>query len=171
VKPLTAVTTVIRTMLAKSAPTTTCASRRLRKNSGTTRFATTNSINHSCQGHGMPITPLLNFMNARMFSLLVRPARRFLSRFNKLGSISSSQWTFSYIEIDSVTCSYVFWVGQAHQLLVSYPDRSPPAVFQTVTTILPFCSLDSMYRWASAIASSGKVRSMIGFRAPDWRPS
>lgn len=39
--------------------------------------------------------------------------------------------------------------------------------FQTVTTILPFCRLDSMYRWASTMASSEKVRSMIGFSAPD----
>jgi hypothetical protein len=37
----------------------------------------------------------------------------------------------------------------------------------TVTTILPFCRLDSMYRWASAMASRGKVRSMRGFKTPD----
>ena len=31
--------------------------------------------------------------------------------------------------------------------------------------------LDSMYRWASTIASNVKVRSINGFNAPDSRPS
>ena len=56
--------------------------------------------------------------------------------------------------------------GIAQILLARSPIRAADS-FQTVTTILPFCRLDSKYRWASTMASSGKVRSMIGFRAPD----
>jgi len=43
--------------------------------------------------------------------------------------------------------------------------RSRSGRFQTVTTILPFWSLDSMYRWASAMASSRKVRVSGNFFA------
>jgi hypothetical protein len=48
------------------------------------------------------------------------------------------------------------------------PHLSPglPRRFQTVTTIFPICSFDSMYRWASKISSNLNVRAMIGFSFP-----
>ena len=55
--------------------------------------------------------------------------------------------------------------------ITRFTSVAAQANFQIVTTILPFCWLDSMYWWALTISSSGKVRSMIGFSAPDWRPS
>src|SRR5271168_4241300 len=41
----------------------------------------------------------------------------------------------------------------------------------TVTTILPICAFDSMYRCASTIWSSVNVRAMIGFNFPFSRSS
>jgi hypothetical protein len=40
-----------------------------------------------------------------------------------------------------------------------------------VTTIFPTCSPASMKRWASAIWSKGKVRAIVGWKAPSARPA
>ena len=62
----------------------------------------------------------------------------------------------------------------SHRRIYPRPRASSaPTAFclnQTVTTILPFCWLDSIYRWASTMLSKGNVRSMMGFRAPDSSP-
>lgn len=50
------------------------------------------------------------------------------------------------------------------------PGLALPLADQTVTTILPICSLDSRKRVASWICSNGKVRDTSGSSVPLSRP-
>jgi hypothetical protein len=54
---------------------------------------------------------------------------------------------------------------------LGYSGASPHRPNYTVTTILPICSFDSMYRWASTISSSLNVFAMMGLSTLEDNPS
>ena len=57
------------------------------------------------------------------------------------------------------------------RLILCEPKAALPIADQTVTTILPICSLDSRKRVASWIWSNGKVRDTKGSSLPLSKPS